>query len=35
MLDKLFCLCVDIILAAAYTEGMPGKKQGERGINIF
>ena len=26
MLDKLFCLCVDIILATAYTEGMPGKK---------
>lgn len=27
MLDKLFCLCVDIILATAYTEGMPGKKK--------
>lgn len=26
MLDKLFCLCVDIILTTAYTEGMPGEK---------
>lgn len=35
MLDKLFCLCVDIILATAYKERMPGKKSKEREALIF
>lgn len=26
MLGKLFCLCIDFTLAAAYTEGTAGKK---------
>lgn len=35
MLDKLFWLCVDIILATVYIEELPGKKSKEREALIF
>lgn len=35
MLDKLFWLCVDVILATVYIEELPGKKSKEREALIF